>query len=38
MTKRFKIKSYTQLYNRTKLEVNNIHCSITYSESFSKAN
>ena len=36
MPKRFKIKSYNKLYNRTKLEVNNIHFSSTDSESSSK--
>ena len=33
---RFKIKSYNKLYNRTKLEVNNMNFSITDSESYSK--
>ena len=36
MPKRFNIKSYNKLYNRTKLEVNNMHFSNIDSESYSK--
>ena len=36
MPNRFKIKSYTKFYNRTKLEVNNMHFSSIDSKSYSR--